>query len=129
MFLLYTKLKAIKILKLSSRLLVFTSYQAFFKKNKKRSKTSFHAIFSRWFLKKNIFCVIFYQLTKFYFLVAFSSWDNAQHLYCISFLTRLWRHKFFYIIKKLRQKFWYIENKKTFQHEKKEFLIIWKERV
>ena len=47
------------ILKLRCRLLAFTSYQAFLK-NKKRSETSLHALFSVQFLKKNISLVIFY---------------------------------------------------------------------
>ena len=62
------------IFKLSYRLLAFSWYKAF-KKNKKRSVTSFPNSFSAWFLKKNISLVIFYYLSKFYFLVAFTSWD------------------------------------------------------
>ena len=81
------------ILKLSSRPLAFTSYKAF-SKNKKRSGTSLPASFSAWFLKKNIFIIIFYDLTKFYCLLAFTLWDIGQYVYCNCFLTRLWRHKF-----------------------------------
>ena len=46
------------ILKLRSRPLAFTLYQAFLK-NKKRSGTSLLASFFVWCLKKNIFHVIF----------------------------------------------------------------------
>ena len=39
--------------------LAFTSYKAFLK-NKKRSGTSLPTLFSAWFLKKNIYLVIFH---------------------------------------------------------------------
>ena len=57
-------------LKLSCRPLAFTSSKAFLK-NKKRSGTSLPASFFAWFLKKNIYLVIFYYLIKFHYLVAF----------------------------------------------------------
>ena len=60
------------ILKLSCRPLAFILYKAF-SKNKKSSKTSFPDSFSACFLKKNIFIVNFYYLTKFHCLVAFTS--------------------------------------------------------
>ena len=81
------------ILKLSCRTLVITTYKAFLK-NKKRSGTSLSASFSAWFLKKNISVVIFYYLTKFQCLVAFTSWDIGQFVYCNCLLTRLWGQKF-----------------------------------
>ena len=80
-------------LKLSCRPLAFTSNKAFLK-NKKRSGTSPPASFSVRFLKKNISLVIFLYLTKFQSLVVFTSWDIGQYVYCSSFLTRPWRHKF-----------------------------------
>ena len=45
------------ILKLSCRPHVFTSYKAFLE-NRKRSRTSFHASFSAWFLKMFVLCSI-----------------------------------------------------------------------
>ena len=64
LFSLYATLKAIQVKKLSCRPLAFNSYKSFFKKqNKERpetSQTSLPASFSAWFLKKNIFIVIFY---------------------------------------------------------------------
>ena len=57
-------------LKLSCRPLAFTSSKAFLK-NKKRSGTSLPASFFAWFLKKNIYLVIFYYLIKFHDLVVF----------------------------------------------------------
>ena len=74
------------ILKLSCRPLAFAS--------KKESGTILPASFSAWFLKKNISLVIFYQLTKFHWLDAFTLWDIEQYVYCNCLLTRLWRHKF-----------------------------------
>ena len=81
------------ILKLSCRPLAFTSYKAFLK-NKKRSGTRLSASFSAWFLNKNISIVILCYLTKFQYLVVFTSWDIGQYVYCNCLLTRLWRHKF-----------------------------------
>ena len=83
------------ILKLSW--LAFTSYKAFLKKkknqNKKRFRTSLRVSFSTRFFKK-IFCfVMFYYLTKFHSLVAFTSWDIWQYVYCNYLLTRLRRHR------------------------------------
>ena len=82
-----------KSLKLNCWPFAFTSYMAF-SKNKKRSCTSLSASFSAWFLKKNTFVVIFYYLTKFECLVAFTSWDIGQYMYCNCSLTGLWRQKF-----------------------------------
>ena len=80
-------------LKLSCRPLAFTSYQAFLK-SKERSGTSFSASFSAWFLKKNISVVIFYYLTKFQCLVAFTFWDIGKYVYSNCLPTRLWRQNF-----------------------------------
>ena len=81
--------------------------------------------------------VIFYQLTKFDCLVAITSWDIRQYVYFNCLLTRLWRHKFwnwyfqsshfFYMTKKSRQKFKYIENEKSFYDETKCIFISVKE--
>ena len=59
----------------------FASYKAFLK-NKISSETNLPASFSAWFLKQNISLVIFYWLIKFYYLVAFISWDIAKYVYC-----------------------------------------------
>ena len=84
--------------KLSCRPLAFTSFKVK-KKKKKRSGTSFPGSFSAWFFKKNISLVIFYHLLKFHCLVAFTSWDIGQSVFCLltrlwCLLTRLWRQKF-----------------------------------
>ena len=94
------------IFKLSCRPLAFDSYEAFWKE-KQRSGTSFPASFFAWFLKKNI------SLVYSFCLVVFTSWDIGQYVYCNCF----WRHKssrFFCMPKKSRQKFKYLENKKSF---------------
>ena len=72
-FLLYAKLKQ-NILKLIALLFFFASYKASLKK---RSETSLPASFSAWFM--NICLVIFYQLTIFICLTAFSLWDIARY--------------------------------------------------
>ena len=46
------------------------------------------------FFKKNVTPVILYQLTKFHYLIAFTSWDIGQHVYYNCLFSRLWRHKF-----------------------------------
>ena len=79
------------ILKLSCKTLAFASYIVFLK-NKMRSGTSLPVSFSAWFLKKIIFLVISYYLTKFHCLVAFTLWDIGQYVYCSH--LRLWCHKF-----------------------------------
>ena len=82
-----------KWLKLNCRPFAFTSYKTFLK-SKKRSENSLPVSFSAWFLKKNISVVIFYYLTKFQCLVAFTSWDIGQIVYCNCLLTRLRRQNF-----------------------------------
>ena len=79
---------------LSNRPLAFTSYKVFFflKKKKRRVGTNLSASFSALFLKKNISLGTFYYRTKFHSVVAFTSWDIGQYVYCL--LTSLWRHKF-----------------------------------
>ena len=62
-----------RLSKLSCKLLAFTSFKVFLR-NKKGSEVSPPASFSAWFLKKNIYLVIVYYMTKFYGLVAFTSW-------------------------------------------------------
>ena len=80
-------------MKLRCKPLAFTSRKTILK-NKKSSGTNLPALFSAWCLKKNIFLVIFYYLTKFHCLVALNSWDIGQYVYCNCLLTRLWRHRF-----------------------------------
>ena len=65
-----------------------------FLKNKKKSGTSLPVSFSAWFLKKNMSLVIFFYLYKFQCLVAFTSWNIGQYVYCNSLLIRLWCIKF-----------------------------------
>ena len=66
------------ILKLSCRLLAFTSYKIFLI-NKKWSGIGFPDSFAAWFLKKNIcYIVIFYYPTKSDCLVTFTTWDTGQ---------------------------------------------------
>ena len=60
----------------------FYLIKSFFKKQK-RSGTSLPDSFSAWFLKKNIYLVIFYYLTNFHCLVVFTSWDIEQYVYCL----------------------------------------------
>ena len=81
-----------KRLKLRCSLFAFISNKAFLKM-KKRSRTSLPALFSALYLKKNSSVIIFYYLTKFQCLVALTSWDIGQCMYCNCLLTRLWRQK------------------------------------
>ena len=59
------------ILKLRCWPIAFTSCKAFLE-NKKWSGISLFASFSTWSLKKNISYDLFYLLTKFYYLIAFT---------------------------------------------------------
>ena len=61
---------------------------------KNGSGTSFSTKLCVWFFRKNICHVIFYQQTKFHFLVVFTSWDIRKYMYYNFLLLRLWRHKF-----------------------------------
>ena len=65
----------------------FWSYIKIFQK---RVSTTFCV----WFFKKNVSHVTFYQLTKIFCPVAFTSWDIGQYVYYNCLLTRLWHHKF-----------------------------------
>ena len=46
------------------------------------------------FTRKNVSHDKSYQLTRFHCLIAFTSWDIGQYVYCNCLLTRLWRYKF-----------------------------------
>ena len=71
LFLLYVQIKVYQ----KCCPLAFTLFKAFLR-NKKRSRTSQPISFSAWFVKKNISShSIYYQLTKFHCLTAFTSWD------------------------------------------------------
>ena len=75
LFLLYVQVDEYQnILELRCWPLAFTSYKTFLKPRKK-SKTSPPTSFSAWFLKENMFHVVFYSLTKFHCLVVLTSWD------------------------------------------------------
>ena len=124
------------ISKLSCRSLTLTSYKAFLKKQKEIWKKSWYS-FSAWFLEKNNSVDVFYYLTKFQCLVAFTSWDIWQYEYCICFLTRLWRYKFwnwpdfsnhafFLQDKKIKDKNLNILRIKLLRWDKKAFFIIFK---
>ena len=64
------------------------------------------------FSQKNASYIIFYQLTKFYCLIAFTSRDIGQYVFQNWLLTRLWRHKIWNLIKsfaawpKSHDKYW-----------------------
>ena len=97
------------------------------------SGNSFSTTFCVWFFNKIAPHVIFYCLTKFHCLVAFTSWDMEQYVIAILrqpgcdiinfkinliFLIK----SFLYITKKTRQKLKYLENEKSFYSEiKKNF--------
>ena len=83
------------ILKLGCIPIAFTLNKAFLK-NKKRSGTTLHASFSARFLKKNIGLFMFFYLTKFHCVVAFTSWDNGHYVDYNCLRTRLRRHKFWH---------------------------------
>ena len=111
-----------KILKLSYRSLAFTSYKAFFKKNKKRPGTSFPLPFSVWFLNKNI-CLVIFDITWPNFIVwlpllreILSSMPIVIACYprcdVINFEVNFIIKPFFDITKGKIQKFKYPENKK-----------------
>ena len=62
------------ILKLNCRTIALNSYKAFLKnKNKKGTGTSLPASFSKKCPKKNVYLKCIHQLTKFHYLVDFTS--------------------------------------------------------
>ena len=104
MFSLHAKLRFVKIYwnyKLQTTCFYLT--QSFFIKQK-RSGTNLPASFSAWFLKKNIYLVIFYYLTKFCWMVAITSWDIGQYMYCNCSLTTLSVRKM--SVRKIRVRHW-----------------------
>ena len=86
---------------------------------RKGSGNSFSTTFCVLFFNKNVSHVIFYQLTEFYCLMSFTSWDIGQYVCWNCLRTRLRRHKFWKLnlslshflnmTKKSRQKFKYFE--------------------
>ena len=55
---------------------------------------SFYTIFCAWFFKKNGSHLVFYRLTQFHCLIAFTSWDIGQYLCCDCLLHKLWCQRF-----------------------------------
>ena len=94
LFLFCAKLRAIEIYWNETAEHLLLTHIKLFYKTKKKSGTSFFFSFSAWFSKKNVSLVIFQYLTKFHCLVAFTSWDNRQYVYCNCLFFRLWRQKF-----------------------------------
>ena len=90
---------------------------------RKVSGNYFSTTFCAWFFKKNVYHVIFYSLAKFHCLIAFTSWDFGQCVYCNCLLTKLGRHKF-----------WnqpYLSNQVVFLNDQKvktKMLIYWKRK-
>ena len=80
------------IMKVSCRLIAFTSFKLFWK-TKKVWVYCTCLIFCMIF-KENVSLVIFRLLTKFQKLASFTLWDVEQYAYCNCSLTRFWRHKF-----------------------------------
>ena len=123
MFLLYFQVQDFQeILKFSCWPLAFTSYKTLLKK-KKSSGTSLSASCSAWFLKKNIYHVIYCQQTKFHYPTAFTSCDISQYVYCnhlfpgfnvINFNFAFLPSCFPRWPKNSGQKFKYLKNKKSF---------------
>ena len=71
-----------KYIEIKLQITCYYLYKAFFLKKKKRSGTSLPASFSGLFLKRNIFFIMFLEMTKFHCLVAFISWNMGQYVYC-----------------------------------------------
>ena len=70
-------------------------YKAFFTKQKDLWNNSLCLNFCIIFEENNFSCYILTrELTRFHYLVAFTSWDIGQLVYCNCLFTRLWRHKF-----------------------------------
>ena len=99
---------------------------------------SFSTKFCVWFSKRNISHVVFYQLTNFHCLIAFTYWDIGQYVYSNCLLPRLWRHEFwnqpdlsyeavFLHDRKVKTKFKYLEKEKSFSGKIKSiFPYFWK---
>ena len=109
------------ILKLCCKPLAFTYVK--FKKTKRRLELSLLTSFCMIFEEKYFSC--YSLLTDQMSLSGCLFWDIGQHMYCNCLLTRSWRHnfdlkisfyssRFFYMTKMPRQKFKYLENKRSF---------------
>ena len=75
-------------LKLIWQPVAFISNKVFLK-NKKRPGTSLPALFFAWFLKKKHFSCYIILSDQISSLVAFTSWDIGQYVYCNSLLSWL----------------------------------------
>ena len=61
--------------------------------------TTLPALFSAWFLKKNVSYIIFYQLAKFHCLIVFSSWEIEQSVFYNYLFRSRWCHKLYNILR------------------------------
>ena len=89
-------------------------------------------------MRKNISLGIFYYLAKFQHLVAFTSWNIVENVYCNCLLTRLWHHEFWswpYLSNQAVFPTWpnghdknlnILRTKRTFKMKYKAFFIIFK---
>ena len=80
-------------------------------------------------MKKNISHVTLYQWTKFHCLIAFTSWEITQCVYCNFLIPSWWSHKFWnwsirFLTqpKKSAQKLKYLKNEKNFQYFHEAFI-------
>ena len=79
-FVICTKCMYQNLLKLKYWPLAFSLHKVFLK-NKNSSGYTCPALFSEWFLKKNISPVIFYKLNKFHQLITFTFRDIGKYVY------------------------------------------------
>ena len=103
---------------LSYRTLAFTSYKVFLK-NKKRSRASLPASLSVWLLKKIFFFILMTDQVLFFpclYFVRYWAICVLQSFAVINFESYLifLIKPFFYMTRKSRQKFKYLENEKSF---------------
>ena len=98
-------------------------YWNYAKKTKRGLELSLLTSFCMIFEEKHFSC--YSLLTDQMSLSGCLFWDIGQHVYCNCLLTRSWRHnfdlkisfyssRFFYMTKMPRQKFKYLENKRSF---------------
>ena len=94
LFLLFCKLRNIKIdWNKAADHLHLPQINIFLKKTKRGLELVSLPHFLHDFWRK-IFLLLYTYLAKFQCLVAFTSWDIGQYVYCNSLITRLWRNKF-----------------------------------
>ena len=120
------------VLTLNCRSIAFISRNLFKKTKRGRKLVSLpHFLHDLWRKILPLLYSIIYILTKFHWLVAFTSWDIGQYVYCNCLWNSLWRHEFWNCSCLSNQTVWAVKTnilrtKRAYKMKQKAFFIIFK---